>query len=39
MQAGLDEYGESILIVKKEDKTRGIDLLQGKIPPALSQCR
>jgi hypothetical protein len=35
----LDEYGESILIIKKEDKQRGIALLQGDIPPALSQCR
>lgn len=38
-RAGLDEYGESILIIKKEDKQRGIALLQGDIPPALSQCR
>lgn len=38
-QAGLDEFGESILIVKREDKKRGIDLLQGDIPPALSQCK
>jgi len=38
-RAGLDAFGESILVVKKEDKKRGIALLQDNVPPAQSQIR
>jgi len=38
-KAGLDAFGESILVVKKEDKKRGIALLQDNVPPAQSQIR